>query len=40
MIVFKHQGANCNNSTTLGGVYVDNPKDNYAHAGFDQFKMS
>ena len=26
MIVFKYQGANCNNSTTLGGVYVDNPK--------------
>ena len=25
MIVFKYQGVNCNNSTTLGGVCVDNP---------------
>ena len=28
MTVFKHQGANCNNSTTLGGICIDNPKGN------------
>ena len=26
MAVLKYQGANCNNSTTLRGIYIDNPK--------------
>ena len=25
MTVLKYQGANCNNSTTLEGIYIDNP---------------
>ena len=26
MTVLKYYGANCNNSTTLGGIYIDNPR--------------
>ena len=40
MTVFKYYDANCNNSTTLGGICIDNPYKNDPLRWVNQAKKS